>query len=209
MGNNLLDFVMALVRDQDMAAQYAANPEQVIADAHLDGVQPADVSALIPVVSESIPTALGAQASQLAANPAAGDLTQALHMALPADNIWASGAATRAFEAFDSPFTAPTHDPSLDAGLHAATNVVLDLGAPQDAITVPDQFAPSVDSAVSAIDQFQSPLQSPDAGFEPGHFGTDAATSGSVDSGLQDPFFDHGDFGHHSGIDHDPGIDQF
>ncbi|SIK63578.1 Uncharacterised protein [Mycobacteroides abscessus subsp. abscessus] len=69
MGNNLLDFVMALVRDQDMAAQYAANPERVIADAHLDGVQPSDVSALIPVVSESMPSI-----SQLAAHPVASGL---------------------------------------------------------------------------------------------------------------------------------------
>lgn len=117
MGNNLLDFVMALVRDQDMAAQYAANPERVIADAHLDGVQPSDVSALIPVVSESMPSI-----SQLAAHPTASDLTHAAQ--IPADNIWASGAAV---SAFDSPFTAPTHDPSLDAGLHAATDAVTDL----------------------------------------------------------------------------------
>ncbi|GLE55724.1 hypothetical protein NJBCHELONAE_10320 [Mycobacteroides chelonae] len=214
MGNNLLDFVMALVRDQDMAAQYAANPEQVIADAHLDGVQPADVSALIPVVSESIPAALGTQASQFAANPAATDLTHAVQTAIPADNIWASGAATSAFEAFDSPFTAPTHDPSLDAGLHAATNAVSDLSVRQDAITVPDQFGPSADSAVAAIDQFQAPLHaSPSgldaAGFEPQHFGSELGAGGSGDAGLQDPFFDHGDLGHQAGIDHDPGIDQF
>lgn len=212
MGNNLLDFVMALVRDQDMAAQYAANPEQVIADAHLDGVQPADVSALIPVVSESMPAALGAQAAQLAANPVAADLTQTEHPALSSDNIWASGAAAQAFEAFDSPFTAPTHDPSLDGGLHAATHAVSDLAVRQDAITVPDQFSPSADSAVAAIDQFQTPLHaSPSgldaAGFEPAHFGSELGAGGSGDTGLQDPFFDHGDPGHHPGID--PGMDQF
>ncbi|WP_078307644.1 MULTISPECIES: IniB N-terminal domain-containing protein [unclassified Mycobacterium] len=213
MGNNLLDFVMALVRDQDMAAQYAANPEQVIADAHLDGVQPADVSALIPVVSESIPAALGTQASQFAANPAAADLTHAVHTAIPADNIWASGAATSAFEAFDSPFTAPTHDPSLDAGLHAATSAVSDQAIRQDAITVSDQFSPSAGSAVAAIDQFQAPLHAPSgvdaAGFEPAHLGSELGAGGSGDAGLQDPFFDHGDLGHHPGTDHNPGIDQF
>ncbi|RIU03808.1 hypothetical protein D2E97_23785, partial [Mycobacteroides abscessus] len=160
MGNNLLDFVMALVRDQDMAAQYAANPERVIADAHLDGVQPSDVSALIPVVSESMPSI-----SQLAAHPVASDLA---HATIPADNVWASGAAV---SAFDSPFTAPTHDPSLDAGLHAATDAVSDLSPRQDAITVPDQSTAPTDSAVAAIDQFQAPPQSTDGGFEPQQFG--------------------------------------
>ncbi|CPZ26155.1 Hypothetical protein ERS075644_03797 [Mycobacteroides abscessus] len=199
MGNNLLDFVMALVRDQDMAAQYAANPERVIADAHLDGVQPSDVSALIPVVSESMPSI-----SQLAAHPTASDLTHAAQ--IPADNIWASGAAV---SAFDSPFTAPTHDPSLDAGLHAATDAVTDLAPRQDAITVPDQFTAPTDSAVATIDQFQAPLQSPDGGFEPQQFGADAGVTGSADPGLHDPFFDQGHLGHHPGIDHDPGIDHF
>ncbi|MEU9805562.1 Rv0340 family IniB-related protein [Mycobacterium sp. NPDC050853] len=206
MGNNLLDFVMALVRDQDMAAQYAANPAQVIADAHLDGVQPADVSALIPVVSESIPAALGTQAAQLAANPAAADLSQTVHTALPADNIWASGAAV---SAFDSPFTAPRHDPSLDAGLHAVTNAVSDLSTRQDAITIPDEYGPSAGSAVSAIDQFQAPLHTPDSGFESTHSGVigDEFGAGAA-SGLHDPFLDLGqdtaiDHGHHdTGIDH-------
>lgn len=212
MGNNLLDFVMALVRDQDMAAQYAANPQQVIADAHLEGVQPSDVSALIPVVSESMPTNLGAQAAQLVTNPGGTDLSHAVHTPLPADNIWASGAATQAFAAFDSPFTAPTHDPSLDAGLHAATNAVSDLATRQDAITVPDQFSPSADSAVAAIDQFHAPLQTPSAGFEPQHFGGDVGAAGSVDSGLHDPFFDQGNLGHDAAVDHghhDTGIDHF
>ncbi|SIN58942.1 Uncharacterised protein [Mycobacteroides abscessus subsp. abscessus] len=62
--------------------------------------------------------------SQLAAHPTASDLTHAAQ--IPADNIWASGAAV---SAFDSPFTAPTHDPSLDAGLHAATDAVTDLSS--------------------------------------------------------------------------------
>lgn len=211
MGNNLLDFVMALVRDQDMAAQYAANPQQVIADAHLEGVQPSDVSALIPVVSESMPT-LGAQASQLAANPGGTDLAHAVQGAIPADNIWTSGAANQAFAAFDSPFTAPTHDPSLDAGLHAATNAVSDLATRQDAITVPDQFNPSAGGAVAAIDQFHAPLQTPSAGFEPQHFGADVGTVGPVDSGLHDPFFDQGSLGHDVATDHghhDTGIDHF
>ncbi|MGH3726905.1 MAG: Rv0340 family IniB-related protein [Mycobacterium sp.] len=207
MGNNLLDFVMALVRDQDMAAQYAANPEQAIADAHLDGVQPADVSALIPVVSESLPSA-ALVAPQFAANPASADLTQAAHTALPADNIWASGAAT---SAFDSPFTAPTHDPSLDGGLNSATGAVSDVAARPDAITVPDQFSPSAASAVSAVDQFQTPMHAPDPGFEGTHVGAigDGFGADGAVSGLHDPFLD---LGHDPAIDHghhEPGIDHF
>ncbi|MUM15459.1 hypothetical protein FZI91_06520 [Mycobacterium sp. CBMA271] len=208
MGNNLLDFVMALVRDQDMAAQYAANPEQVIADAQLDGVQPADVSALIPVVSESIPAGLGSQVAQLAANPAAADLTHAAHPALPVDNIWTSGAATRAFEAFDSPFTAPTHDPSLDAGLHTATGAVSDVINRPDAITVPDQFVPSADSAVAAVDQFQAPAQAVVAGLDLDPLQVGSALGAAASPVLHDPFLDPTiNAEHHHAID--PGIDQF
>jgi hypothetical protein len=88
--NSLLDFVMSLVRDPAVAAQYAADPAQTLADAHLTDVTSADVSNLIPVVTES------------------------LSMSGPADNVWASGAATAAFDAFDD------HVPSVvdaDAGV--------------------------------------------------------------------------------------------
>lgn len=86
MANSLLDFVMSLVRDPDAAARYAENPDQAIFDANLTNVTSADVSNLIPVVTES----LGGNV------PAVGgegivDL---------ADNVWASGAATAAFDAF-------------------------------------------------------------------------------------------------------------
>ena len=54
MANSLLDFVMSLVRDPDAAARYAADPARRIADAHLTDVTSADVSNLIPVVSESL-----------------------------------------------------------------------------------------------------------------------------------------------------------
>ncbi|MDV3135842.1 Rv0340 family IniB-related protein [Mycobacterium sp. 29Ha] len=79
MANSLLDFVMSLVRDPDAAARYAENPDQAIFDANLTNVTTADVSNLIPVVTESLGAALP-------------DL---------ADNVWASGAATAAFDAFD------------------------------------------------------------------------------------------------------------
>ncbi len=84
MANSLLDFVMSLVRDPDAAARYAADPTQAIADANLTGVTSADVSNLIPVVSESL--SMGA--------PTAG-----ADAALDG-NVWASGAATAAFDAF-------------------------------------------------------------------------------------------------------------
>jgi hypothetical protein len=89
--NSLLDFVMSLVRDPDAAAHYAANPAQAIADANLTDVTSADVNHLIPVVAESMSTIVPS------GNVAAGgdDLLDAAH------NVWASGAATAAFDAFD------------------------------------------------------------------------------------------------------------
>ena len=82
MANALLDFVMTLVRDPDAAARYAADPAVALSDAGLAEVTSADVQNLIPVVTES-----------LAHTAAAG----------PAGNVWASGAATAAFDAFDVP----------------------------------------------------------------------------------------------------------
>lgn len=88
MANTLLDFVMSLVRDPDAAAHYAADPAQAIADAHLTDVTSADVNNLIPVVSESLSAA---GAGGVFGDPAAAD---------PGGNVWASGAATAAFDAF-------------------------------------------------------------------------------------------------------------
>lgn len=84
MANSLLDFVMSLVRDPDAAAAYAADPAQTIADANLTDVSSVDVSNLIPVVSESLSMA----------SPAVGS-----HVGVDG-NVWASGAATSAFDAF-------------------------------------------------------------------------------------------------------------
>ena len=88
MANPLLDFVMSLVRDADAAASYAADSSQAIHDAHLDGVTSADVNALIPVVSESLSMAVPATGGDALVDHAGG-------------NVWASGAATAAFDAFD------------------------------------------------------------------------------------------------------------
>lgn len=90
MANSLLDFVMSLVRDPDAAARYAADPAAAIAGADLTDVTTADVDQLIPVVAESLSSA----APGLDATSWAG--------ALPAvdTNVWTSGAATAAFDAF-------------------------------------------------------------------------------------------------------------
>src|ERR1700742_3298174 len=118
MANSLLDFVMSLVRDPDAAAAYAADPAQAIADANN----------LIPVVSESLSMAV----------PSAGaDAVVDDH----ASNVWASGAATAAFDAFDD------HVPTVtvDDAHQMAANIVTepDVGVPSglDALTatgVPD-----------------------------------------------------------------------
>ncbi len=83
MANSLLDFVLALVRDPDAAARYAADPAAALAAADLPDVTTADVDQLIPVVADSL------------SGPA-------LSTGLPATdaNVWASGAATAAFDAF-------------------------------------------------------------------------------------------------------------
>ena len=87
MANELLDFVMSLVRDPQVAAQYAADPAQTIADAHLTDVTSADVNNLIPMVSDSLASFPGSA-------PGFGG------GAVADGNVWTSGAATAAFDAF-------------------------------------------------------------------------------------------------------------
>ncbi len=107
MANALLDFVMSLVRDPQAAARYAADPAQAIADAHLTGVTSADVNHLIPMVSDSL---------SMSTPGGTGGATE--H-----GNVWASGAATAAFDAF--PAHAPVQDPGgTDA--HGLTGHVID-----------------------------------------------------------------------------------
>jgi hypothetical protein len=90
MATSLLDFVMALVRDPDAAARYAADPAGALSAAQLPGVTIADVNNLIPVVTDSL-----AAATPGCGVPGDGGLVTA--------NIWASGAAAAAFDAFDIP----------------------------------------------------------------------------------------------------------
>ncbi len=143
MANSLLDFVMSLVRDPEAAARYAENPDQAIQDANLIDVTSADVSNLIPVVSESLSTAVPTAGSDAVVGDAAG-------------NVWASGAATAAFDAFDDPAIAqviddaPTVLPDLvdepDAALQPGLDVLADAGVP------------GVAGAYDASPQFDAPV---------------------------------------------------
>ncbi len=102
MANELLDFVMSLVRDPDAAARYAADPGQAIADAHLTGVTSADVGNLLPMVSESL-----AMSTPLPPPISAALAPEGSHVG---GSVWTSGAATAAFDAF-TPHTAGIDDP--------------------------------------------------------------------------------------------------
>ncbi|WAC94536.1 Rv0340 family IniB-related protein [Mycobacterium sp. Aquia_213] len=120
MANSLLDFVISLVRDPDAAARYAANPAQSIADAHLTDVTSADVNNLIPMVTDSL--SMGTPAT-----PTSGAL------APDHGNVWASGAAAAALDAF-TPHTpagvvdshglagSVIHQPSIPAPVQPSTD---------------------------------------------------------------------------------------
>jgi hypothetical protein len=131
MANSLLDFVMSLVRDPDAAAAYAADPAQAIADANLADVTSVDVNNLIPVVSESLSMAV----------PSAGaDAVVDDH----ASNVWASGAATAAFDAFDDHVPTVAVDEAHqmaanivtepDVGVHSGPDALVDTGVPDLAV---------------------------------------------------------------------------
>ena len=131
MANSLLDFVMSLVRDPDAAAAYAAYPAQAIADANLTDVTSVDVNNLIPVVSESLSMAV----------PSTGtDAVVGDH----ASNVWASGAATAAFDAFDDHVPTVTVDDAHqmaanivtepDVGVHSGLDALGDTGVPDLAV---------------------------------------------------------------------------
>lgn len=117
MANELLDFVMSLVRDPEVAARYAADPAGTIAAANMPNVTSADVNNLIPMVADSLSMAAPAFGAQ--------DIT----------NVWASGAATAAFDAFD----VQVPETGLD-DLPVVGNVI--------DTTFPDQGAPTVAQAV-------------------------------------------------------------
>ncbi|KAA1249819.1 hypothetical protein F0Q45_13165 [Mycobacterium simiae] len=119
MANSLLDFVISLVRDPQAAARYAANPAQAIAEAHLANVTSADVNGLIPVVSDSLSMA----------GPAGGASGA---QAADHGNVWASGAAAAALDAFSPHVTAsavPHHGPGSGVITEAAWSRPRDLPA--------------------------------------------------------------------------------
>jgi hypothetical protein len=134
MANSLLDFVMSLVRDPDAAARYAADPNAAIADAHLTNVTSIDVDNLIPVVTESMPM------------PAASSGLDAFG-ADPASNVWASNAATAAFDAFDDPHASPAVIDTGSTVIHVP-DVAEVPDAHVDVLTEPDTY---VDAASSQI----------------------------------------------------------
>lgn len=166
MANSLLDFVMSLVRDPDAAARYAADPAQALADAHLTDVTTADVQNLIPVVSESLSMAAPMHS------------IDALDFE-PVSNVWTSGAATAAFDAFDDQLPAP-----VIVEAQADTPVIVDdLDHGFDVLTGADmvdqvgslQIAdPEIDDPVSSgtatTDDWAQPLDLPDAGDQPSGF---------------------------------------
>jgi hypothetical protein len=127
MANSLLDFVISLVRDPDAAARYAANPARSIADAHLTHVTSADVNNLIPMVSDSL--SMASSAGTTSGPPVADH-----------GNVWASGAAAAALDAFTP------HPPAGVVGQHGpATSVISQPSTPAPADAPTDPGPPGVD----------------------------------------------------------------
>jgi len=139
MANELLDFVMALVRDPDAAAQYASDPAQAIAAANLTDVTSADVNNLIPMVSDSLSMAAPAFGAESAIDTVVDS------------NVWTSGAATAAFDAFAplAPIDLSTQLPDgggvIDAAAAAAPDAVSGVVSGVD--LAPDAGALLVDEA--------------------------------------------------------------
>ena len=159
MANPLLDFVMSVVRDPDAAARYAADSAQAIKDANLTDVTSADVNALIPVVSESLSMAVPTTGAEALADD-------------PAGNVWASGAATAAFDAFgeDASF------PALEDVHSVSANVIdqpedallsgLDVLADADVPTVAGVEDPSAQITGGVIDDEPLIGESADTGWQ-------------------------------------------
>lgn len=142
MANELLDFVLSL-RDPAVAARYADNPAQTIADAGLTDVTSADVANLIPVVSDSLSTAVPTAGTDAVIGDMAG-------------NVWASGAATAAFDAFDDHVPVQSIDdvPTVAADLADAPGQSLESGL--DALA--DGGVPDIAGIDDASLQFDGPV---------------------------------------------------
>lgn len=149
MANSLLDFVISLVRDPEAAARYAANPAQTIADAHLVDVTSADVNNLIPMVADSL--SMGGPTGVASGVPAVDH-----------GNVWASGAAAAALDAFSPSSPAPVvYHPSAASGVinqpawHGADEVAgvaqpvaIDPHEPSALVTGTDTPDPTFDHSV-------------------------------------------------------------
>ncbi|MCF6390804.1 Rv0340 family protein [Mycobacterium sp. MBM] len=140
MANSLLDFVMSLVRDPDAAARYAADPAAAITDAGLPDVTSADVDQLIPVVAESVSSAVpGLDATSWAGSVPSVDGVDG--------NVWASGAATAAFDAFGIEDSTPViADGRDDVAVHDVHTVADDVPA-----LIPDLDDVYADVPVSSV----------------------------------------------------------
>jgi hypothetical protein len=178
MANSLLDFVISLVRDPDAAARYAANPGQAIADAHLTGVTSADVNNLIPMVSDSLSMA----------SPGGGVSGGSV-----ADhgNVWASGAAAAALDAF-SP-----HPPAAVVDQHLpASNVINQPSVPGDAEAPTDPRPLVIEPHEPSV--LLTSAEVPDSTVDHGGFPAD--DSSLWDHSVAHPHHvepDHHDFGLH------------
>ena len=160
MANELLDFVMSLVRDPDAAARYAADPSTAIADAHLTNVTSADVNNLIPMVSDSLSMAAPAVGGHDALSAAAG-------------NVWTSGAATAAFDAFT-----PHIPDQVVSAVHDLPGGVIDTGSATGGVELPHESA-LFDDAAQVNDDFTNHAASGAQGLgidEPTPWDHDATT---------------------------------
>ena len=143
MANSLLDFVMSLVRDPDAAAAYAADPGQAIADANLTDVTSVDVNNLIPVVSESLSMAVPSTGAEGLVDDQSA-------------NVWASGAATAAFDAFDDHVPAVGVDEAYSMANHLVTEP--DAAVQSGLDTLADAGVPDVASLDDPSLQFDGPV---------------------------------------------------
>jgi hypothetical protein len=141
MANSLLDFVMSLVRDPDAAARYAADPAGAIADAHLTDVSSADVNNLIPMVADSL--------SMAAPTIGGGHVAEG--------NVWASGAATAAFDAFDAQL------PAVGPGAHPVIDDVINHPAEAVQSAISDA---GLDPAAAGPEPVQATYQVTDPGVD-------------------------------------------
>jgi hypothetical protein len=168
MGNSLLDFVMALVRDREAADRFNADPSGALSAAGLTGVTAADVNNLLPMVADSI----------AATSPGFGMGAQG---GAPGGNVWASGAATVAFDAFDM------HRPAAVPPLISVDPVVRPAAQPPVETPRPNPGYASMPE----IPDISGPQVDPTWIDDPGHDVTRTDPSHHHDAGRDpDPSFD-------------------